>query len=218
MGKGQQTRAMILERAAQLFSRQGYFGSSMSDVMRATGLQKGGIYNHFTDKDALALEAFDYAFGLLWARIEREQTVSARALDELHGLVNVFRSLIQDPLLVGGCPLLNTAVEADDAHPALRRRVRQAMTQLRERIQRAVMRGIADGEIRPDVDGDHQRNSPQPAQLRALHPRRCPAQRIALPGNGERALRFVRRRRKLATASEQPASRAGVLDCGPGAL
>jgi TetR/AcrR family transcriptional regulator, transcriptional repressor for nem operon len=154
MGKGQQTRAMILERAAQLFSRQGYFGSSMSDVMRATGLQKGGIYNHFTDKDALALETFDYAFGLLWARIEREQTDSARALDELHGLVNVFRSLIQDPLLVGGCPLLNTAVEADDAHPALRRRVRQAMTQLRERIQRAVMRGIAGGEIRPDVDGD----------------------------------------------------------------
>lgn len=49
MSKGEQTRAMILEQTALLFSRKGYFGSSLSDIMEATGLEKGGIYNHFTE-------------------------------------------------------------------------------------------------------------------------------------------------------------------------
>jgi len=69
MSKGEQTRTMILERTAQLFSCKGYFGSSLSDIMEATGLEKGGIYNHFTSKEQLALEAFDYAFEMVQQRI-----------------------------------------------------------------------------------------------------------------------------------------------------
>lgn len=154
MRKGEQTRELILERAAQIFSRQGYFGSSLAEIMQETGLEKGGIYNHFASKDDLALAAFDYAFALLWARIDAAMAGKAHATDQLLGLLDAFCSLIEDPVLVGGCPLLNTAVEADDAHPALRRRVRQAMTRLRELIQGIVARGIAAGEVRAEVDGD----------------------------------------------------------------
>lgn len=154
MRKGEQTREMILERAADLFSRRGYFGSSVADIMHETGLGKGGIYNHFDSKDALALEAFDYAFGLVWRRVEAALGGASHAADQLLALVDVFRSLVNDPLLQGGCPLLNTAVEADDAHPALRRRVRAAMTRLRDVVQSIVARGIASGEVRPEVDGD----------------------------------------------------------------
>jgi len=61
MSKAQETKARIIKQAAALFNQQGYAGSSMSDIMRVTGLQKGGIYNHFRSKDELALEAFDFA-------------------------------------------------------------------------------------------------------------------------------------------------------------
>jgi AcrR family transcriptional regulator len=61
MSKAQETKMRIIEQAAALFNQQGYAGSSMSDLMRVTGLQKGGIYNHFRSKDELALEAFDFA-------------------------------------------------------------------------------------------------------------------------------------------------------------
>jgi TetR/AcrR family transcriptional repressor of nem operon len=154
MRKGEQTRAMILERAADLFSRRGYFGSSVADIMQETGLGKGGIYNHFENKDALALDAFDYAFGLVWDRVEAASADAADAADQLLALVGVFRSLVKEPLLPGGCPLLNTAVEADDAHPALRHRARDAMTRLRELIQSIVAQGITAGQVRPAVDGD----------------------------------------------------------------
>ena len=62
MTKGEQTRQRLVAEAAGLFNRQGYEGSSMQDIMQATGLQKGGIYRHFGTKEELAQEAFDYAW------------------------------------------------------------------------------------------------------------------------------------------------------------
>jgi TetR/AcrR family transcriptional repressor of nem operon len=154
MSKGEHTHQMIVERAASVFSRQGYFGSSLDDLMRETGLKKGGIYNHFGSKDELALEAFDYAIKLTWGYVERELVGKKGPLERLQAMLVGYRRLIEELPLPGGCPLLNTAVEADDTHPALRERARQAMTNWRAWIQRSVARGIAAGEIRPETDGD----------------------------------------------------------------
>src|SRR6195256_6799324 len=60
--KGEQTRRDIVQKAAPLFNQKGYEGTSLSDLMDATGLQKGGIYRHFASKEELALEAFDYSW------------------------------------------------------------------------------------------------------------------------------------------------------------
>src|SRR5215475_5890925 len=62
MTKGDDTRREIVEKAAPLFNQKGFEGTSMSDLMRVTGLQKGGIYRHFSSKEELASEAFDYAW------------------------------------------------------------------------------------------------------------------------------------------------------------
>src|SRR5262249_55753872 len=63
--KGEATRRLILERAAPVFNQRGYAGASMSELVEATGIEKGGIYNHFGSKEELAVEAFDYAIGLI---------------------------------------------------------------------------------------------------------------------------------------------------------
>ncbi len=69
-------------------------------------------------------------------------------------MLTAYRRLIGVLPLVGGCPLLNTSVEADDAHPALRDRTRQAMSRWRKWIRLTVTQGNTDGEIRPETDGD----------------------------------------------------------------
>ena len=51
-----------------MFNRQGYVGASLRDLIDATGLEKGGIYNHFGSKEQLALEAYDYAMTLVTER------------------------------------------------------------------------------------------------------------------------------------------------------
>src|SRR5712692_10457785 len=99
MSKGEQTREMIIARSAQLFNRQGYFGSSLSDIMRETGLEKGGIYNHFKSKEQLALEAFDYAFALVQERFQLVLKGTFNAVDRLIAIVTVHQTLIDDPLV-----------------------------------------------------------------------------------------------------------------------
>src|SRR5215475_2682227 len=64
MPKGQKTRERIVAEAASLFNQRGFEGSSMSELMEATGLEKGGIYRHFSSKEELAAKAFDYAWKL----------------------------------------------------------------------------------------------------------------------------------------------------------
>jgi len=48
--KGQRPRGRIVAEAASLFNQRGFEGCSMSELMAATGLEKGGIYRHFSSK------------------------------------------------------------------------------------------------------------------------------------------------------------------------
>jgi TetR/AcrR family transcriptional regulator, transcriptional repressor for nem operon len=154
MRKGEGTRERILAQSAQLFNRQGYAGASLADIMRETGLEKGGIYNHFSSKEQLALEAFDYAYGLIQQRVQQALAERRNAIERLVALVSVFQGIIEDPPLAGGCPILNTAIETDDTNEMLRDRARAAMDEWRSTIRRIVNKGIERQEIRSDVDAD----------------------------------------------------------------
>lgn len=154
LSRGDQTRQRIVAQAARVFSRQGYFGTPLSDLMRETGLEKGGIYNHFASKEALALEAFDYSIALLRDIYAREVNATTNSVDRLLAVLAMFRVLATNPPLPGGCPLLNTAIEADDAQPALRARVRRAMDEWLDLLRVTTQQGIARGEIDPAIDPD----------------------------------------------------------------
>ena len=154
MSKGEETRERILASSAQLFNRQGYFGASLADIMRETGLEKGGIYNHFSSKEQLALEAFDYAYGLVQQRVRQALAGKLNAIERLQAIVSVFQGIAEDPPVAGGCPILNTAIEADDANEVLRDRARAAMNDWRNTIQRIVNKGIERQEIRPGINVD----------------------------------------------------------------
>lgn len=154
MSKAQETRTRIIEQAAALFNQQGYAGSSMSDLMRVTGLQKGGIYNHFRSKDELALEAFDFVTNRIQQKFRGALKGKRHAVDRLIAIICVYEHLLDEPLFQGGCPILNTAVESDDTHPALRERAQLAMDAWRSLIQRIVAQGIMRGELHSTVEVD----------------------------------------------------------------
>lgn len=154
MSKAAETRTKIIQQAAGLFNQQGYAGSSMSDIMRVTGLQKGGIYNHFNSKEELALAAFDFAVQLSSQQFLKAVRGKHHAIEKLQAMLQVYRQFVDNPPIPGGCPLLNTAVESDDAHPALRDRAQQAMTSWQTLIIRIIDKGIAKGEIRATADSE----------------------------------------------------------------
>ena len=150
MRKGEQTRQEIIRKAAPIFNQRGYDGAALSDLMKATGLEKGGIYRHFSSKEALAAEAFDYAWReTLNARIHDLDTIS-NTVDRLKQLVANF--VERRGIIPGGCPLLNTAIDTDDGNPVLRERARKALEGWRSYIVSVIGGGIKTREIRPRVN------------------------------------------------------------------
>ena len=151
MRKGEQTRREIIRKAAPIFNQRGYEGAALSDLMKATGLEKGGIYRHFESKQQLAAEAFDYAWNLaLETRFEGTQEIP-NTVDRLKQIARNFRDR-RFGLVPGGCPLLNTAIDSDDGNPQLREKARRALDSWLERVQSIIQEGQRQGEIRSDLD------------------------------------------------------------------
>ncbi len=151
MRKGEQTRREIIRKAAPIFNQKGYDGAALSDLMRATGLEKGGIYRHFESKQELAGEAFDHAWKIAMdARFEGTEEIP-NSVDRLKQIVRNFRDR-RAGLVQGGCPLLNTAIDSDDGNPQLRAKARRALSWWLERLQSIAEEGQRRGEVRSDVD------------------------------------------------------------------
>ena len=151
MRKGEQTRREIIRKAAPIFNQKGYDGAALSDLMRATGLEKGGIYRHFESKQQLAGEAFEHAWKMAMdARFEGTQEIP-NTVDRLKQIVRNFRDR-RAGLVPGGCPLLNTAIDSDDGNPQLQARARRALTWLLDHLQSIAEEGRKRSEVRSDVD------------------------------------------------------------------
>jgi TetR/AcrR family transcriptional regulator, transcriptional repressor for nem operon len=146
VSKGQETKQEIVRKAAPLFNQKGYAGTSLSDLMDATGLQKGGIYRHFSGKEELATEAFDYSWQkAVSGRLEDVENLP-NAVDRLKKIVDNFVDM-RTGLVPGGCPLMNTAIEADDGNTMLRARARKALQGWTTRLSRITTVGIDKHEI-----------------------------------------------------------------------
>ena len=149
--RGNATRRRIVEQSAAVFNRHGYSGTSMSALMAATGLEKGGLYRHFESKEDLAAAAFDYAWETVTEPRRRGLENCTTSLEKLLLLVRNF----VEPLpraIPGGCPLLNTAIDSDDGNAVLREKARGALDEWRSVIVEIVCQGMRSGELRSDVD------------------------------------------------------------------
>lgn len=49
----------VLSSAIHLFTRQGYFNTSVPDIVRESGVSTGSIYHHFGDKEGIARALFN---------------------------------------------------------------------------------------------------------------------------------------------------------------
>jgi AcrR family transcriptional regulator len=83
-----ETRLHIIGTAAALFARNGFANTSMNDIVRETGLSKGGIYWHFRSREEI-VEA-------IFAQYFQAQIALLAAFSQEKGPVNVrIRTLIR---------------------------------------------------------------------------------------------------------------------------
>jgi AcrR family transcriptional regulator len=152
MHKAARTRQYIIEKAAPVFNKKGVTGTSLADLTRATGLTKGSIYGNFRDKDELAVAVFQHNVDNLTQYFSKEIHKAPTYLDKLLAYPKAYRKLYQTMLAFGGCPILNTATEADDTHQALCRLTAEVIDKWRQTIIKLIEKGQKAGEIKPETD------------------------------------------------------------------
>jgi TetR/AcrR family transcriptional repressor of nem operon len=150
MKKGEATRQHIIEKSAPIFNQQGYGNASLSDLMKATGLEKGGIYRHFTSKEELACEAFDYALKMSYQTKFSSLGELKNGLLKLEGFIRNFVRL-KSPIS-GGCPVYNTAVENDDGNKVLKRRALDAFERWVEKISEFINQAKKEGLLKKNTN------------------------------------------------------------------
>jgi AcrR family transcriptional regulator len=147
--RSERTRQFIIEAAAPLFNKKGYAGTSMADLTTATGLTKGSIYGNFKDKDDVAVNAFQHNIDLIFDFFSKELKAAGSTLDKLLAYPRGFRKIYPMILSYGGCPILNTGVEADDTHAMLRKMAVDVLAKWKKSIVVLIDKGIAEGDIDP---------------------------------------------------------------------
>jgi len=150
--KAERTRQFIVEKTAPIFNMKGYAGTSLNDMMDATGLTKGSIYGNFVNKDDVALAAFDFNLKQVDNVIRQEMANRITYREKLMVYTKVYENFLEFPFPKGGCPVLNTAVDADDTHPALKQKASEAVNNWKNTLSRLIQKGIGNNEFKPDID------------------------------------------------------------------
>jgi len=150
--KGQLTRENIVAQAAALFNTRGYAGASLSELMQITGLKKGGIYNHFQSKEEILISAFEYSVNIVKEKLSRVIADKPTAEGKLKGIVQFYRDFPLNPVIKGGCPILNTMVDSDNTNPLLQEKVKIAVDDLINDLVRIINYGIRKREFKSEIN------------------------------------------------------------------
>lgn len=152
--KAERTKQFIIEKTAPIFNAKGYVGTSMNDIMNATGLTKGSIYGNFENKDEVALAAFDQNYNTIVAYLRKQIEVRPNMIDRLLVYPETYSIFLDLPFLKAGCPILNTSVEADDTHPLLRAKAVTALKFWKKAIEKSITTGIERNEIKTTTNAN----------------------------------------------------------------
>lgn len=151
MSKAERTRQFIIEKAAVLLNTKGMAGTSISDIMEATKMAKGGIYGNFENKEEICVEAFNYLSQRSNSRIEAAISGKDTFKEKLFALLDYYpENTVKST--IGGCSMLNFGVEADDTNPRIKQRVAQVIKNTQQRIYNLLSGGIAAGEFKDSTD------------------------------------------------------------------
>jgi len=147
-----ETRRRILDTAAAVFAEHGYLGTSLNQLIAATGLAKGGFYFHFPSKEALALACLQDKQEQWIGKVMSAALQHERAIDQLvsipHTLCDVYE---QDPsyACVG-----KLSMELMERVPELVPQVRPAIVAWVRLTSELIRRAQQEGDVRTELDPD----------------------------------------------------------------
>lgn len=148
--RSDQAEEAILDAVFALFSEGAmYDGLSMEMIAAEARVGKATIYRRWPNKEALVIDAICRRLHPV-AKEALDPPPGGSVRDDLVYLLEMMRKHLQDEATG---PAYNVLAQAGSANPNLSRRYHEVVIEPRREIYRRVLRrGIATGELRPDLD------------------------------------------------------------------
>lgn len=136
-----------VDRATQLFWAKGYRATSLSDLLKAIGINKGSFYNAFGNKKKLFTRSL-----IKYEREQRRDTLAQLELlnDPVLAIHKLFDALIEQSLTDNekkGCFLVNTALDLPNHDEDIKQAVKKGLKDTESFFERQVKLGISTGAI-----------------------------------------------------------------------
>ncbi len=101
----------VLEVASSIFHQKGYNGTSIDEILKATGLSRSSLYDSFKDKHSLYLQSLEF-----YKTAERDtyEVVNQKKLNGLQKIESLFKEVINHLINHpddNGCLMVNAAAE-----------------------------------------------------------------------------------------------------------
>jgi len=154
MNKAAKTKQYIIEKTAPIFNTKGYAVTSLSDITEATGLTKGSIYGNFSNKDEVVIEAFKHNVTQIKRKINQALNDGNTPKESLYNFVHFYRTYWERLLEIGGCALLNAAVEADDHLLFLKQAVQANFKAWQDRLTEVIKDGQLQGDFKQEIQAE----------------------------------------------------------------
>ena len=152
MSKAEQTKQFIIEKAARIFNIKGYENTSLTDIQEATRLTKGAIYGNFSDKNELALAAYEYISSLVIKVIGDKIRDAVSPKEALLSYPEYYVQNSKSVLEKGGCALMNAAVEADDNLYFMRDTVRKSIKRFMKLLEGIIEKGQSENVFKANIN------------------------------------------------------------------
>lgn len=151
MGKGDDTRAAILDEAVELASLVGLGGLTIGSLASATKLSKSGLYAHFASKEALQVEVLRHARQRFVDVVMRPTLATRRGEARVRAFFEHWLRW-QAELYDGGCVFVDAASEFDDQAGPVRDELVRAERDKFDSVMLMVRGAVSEGEFSPDLD------------------------------------------------------------------
>jgi len=151
--KGKDTRQLIINKATLLFTKNGYNHTTLSQILEATGLAKGGFYFHFKSKEELGAAVID-SLEEYW---RNELLPSLQKGKDAREKLEIMLSSPGDCYSSSDCTrptilLLTLATEMLEVHDAFAKGLKRIFTEWWRTLECIINQGKSAGIFRPEAD------------------------------------------------------------------
>ncbi|MFP6642349.1 MAG: TetR/AcrR family transcriptional regulator [Candidatus Latescibacterota bacterium] len=145
---------VALDATMSAFWTKGYDATSMTDLVRATGLQKGSIYKAFDDKHDLFMKSLTRYLDSAHEAMTVALTGPESPLEGLHAWLQGVVLMCRDEPVCRGCLAMNTAVELGPHDTVVRSLLQRHHARASKILTETISSGQQAGQIRSDLTAD----------------------------------------------------------------